>query len=158
MLTDSRMMWAMPENFINNPDIILGFDFGTKYIGVAVGQTITRTASPVTTLLALDGIPQWEEIDTLIKRWKPNVLIVGIPLNMDDTVQLMTFRARRFMKRLQAKFKLPTHGVDERLSSWEAKTHDTFSDQKRKRPSFADKTLHAKAAAILVEQWMAEQA
>ncbi len=142
---------------MKTPDIILGFDFGTKYIGVAVGQTITKTASPVTTLLAKDGVPQWEEIESLITHWKPTGLIVGIPLNMDDTVQAMTFRARRFMKRLQAKFKLPVHEVDERLSSWEALDRDRSSSSKRKKVKNSDKTLHAKAAAILVEQWMMER-
>jgi len=138
-------------------DIILGFDFGTKHIGVAIGQTITQTASPVTTLSAKDGIPNWEEIARLITQWKPTILIVGIPLNMDDTVQLMTFRARRFMQRLQTKFKLPTFAVDERLSSWEAaNSHDAFSG-KRKKVKIGDKTLHAKAAAILIEQWMLDR-
>lgn len=127
---------------------VLGFDFGMKHIGVAVGQSITKTASPLITLLAKDGIPNWEQINDLIKQWQPQDLIVGLPLNMDGSQQRLTFCTRRFIKRLQAKFKLPVHEVDERLSSWEAK-------QKTKKPK--DPKTHAYVAVLLIEQWFTEQ-
>ncbi len=135
---------------------LLGFDFGMKHIGVAVGQTITQTASPVTTLQARDGIPNWTELQALIDRWKPSELVVGVPFNMDGSSQLMTFCARRFIKRLTAKFNLPIHEVDERLTSWEAKTRNEFKLKKSKTKR-KDQEDHATAAVIIVEQWMADQ-
>ncbi len=128
------------------PKTILGFDFGLKHIGVAVGQSITHTSSPLTTLSAKDGIPNWPEIEALILKWTPNELIVGLPLNMDGSDQRLTFCTRRFIKRLHAKSKLPVHEVDERLSSWEAQQ---YASGKKK-----DNKIHAYAAAILVEQWL----
>jgi len=74
-----------------NTTVILGFDFGMKYIGVACGQTITNSASPVACIRAVDGIPNWEEIAALITKWRPTILVVGNPLNMDDTPQDITF-------------------------------------------------------------------
>lgn len=130
--------------------MVMGFDFGMKYIGVAVGQSITRSATPLTALLAKDGIPQWNEIQTLLDKWKPEAIVVGIPLNMDGTEQPMTLAAKRFANRLKARFKLPVHPVDERLSSWEAMDRLTKENKKNV------KLLNATAAAILVEQWLSD--
>lgn len=129
------------------PKAVLGFDFGMKYIGVAVGQSVTKTASPLTTLNAKDGIPHWPDIQALIEQWHPNDLVVGIPLNMDGTEQPITFCARRFAKRLENKFYLPVHTVDERLTSWEAKARQVKGNKN---------TLHALAAMIILEQWINE--
>lgn len=131
----------------------LAFDFGLKHIGVAVGQSITQTASPLTTLSAKDGIPDWEVIKTLIENWKPSDIIVGIPLNMDGTEQPMTFKARKFANRLKTRFQLPVHDVDERLSSYEAK-HRLLANAKRFDPRKLKQTIDAVAASILLEQWM----
>ena len=136
------------------PKVVLGFDFGMKYIGVAVGQAITHSASPVTTLTAKDGIPNWEELTQLIEKWRPQALVVGIPLNMDDSEQLLTLCARRFSNRLRTRYKLALYEVDERLSSWEAKQRTT-SINKSIKPK--DNKLHAQSAAILIEQWWTEQ-
>ena len=73
---------------------VLAFDFGTKSIGVAVGQEITGTASPLPALKARDGIPDWNVIEKLYEEWQPHVVVVGLPLNMDGTEQEMTQRAR----------------------------------------------------------------
>lgn len=138
--------------------IILGFDFGMKYLGVAVGQSITKTATPLTSLNTRDGIPNWDEIQMLIDTWKPDNLVVGIPLNMDGTKQEITFAAEKFIKRLHARFKLPVFPVDERLSTWEAKQR-TQNDKKDKNKTDKKnfKKINAMAAAILVEQWMNDQ-
>lgn len=133
-------------------DLILGFDFGMKYIGIATGQTFTKTATPLTSIRAVDGIPDWQEIAELINRWQPKALLVGIPTNMDGTTQLLTKCAAKFANRLKAKFKLPVYLVDERLSTWEAKQRLQAHD-----PRPTDKLvvqLNAEAAAILVEQWL----
>lgn len=125
--------------------MVLGFDFGMKYIGVATGQEITKTATPLKSLKAKDGIPNWDDVAKLISEWSPETLIVGNPLNMDDTSQDITFCAKKFANRLRHKFKLPVHLVDERLTTWEAK-------QRISTCSISE--YNAEAAAIITEQWL----
>ncbi|MBT1443288.1 Holliday junction resolvase RuvX [Shewanella sp. JM162201] len=100
---------------------VLGFDFGTKSIGVAVGQSITGSANPLTSIKAVDGIPNWDDIGKLINEWKPDLLVVGLPLNMDGTEQEMTQRARKFGNRLNGRFGIKIATVDERLTTADAK-------------------------------------
>ncbi|GAA0855753.1 Holliday junction resolvase RuvX [Aliiglaciecola litoralis] len=100
---------------------LLGFDFGTKSIGVAIGQQITGTASPLDALPAKDGIPDWDKIATIYDQWRPQIVVVGLPLNMDGTKQQVTFAAQKFANRLHAKFKIPVHTFDERLTTVDAK-------------------------------------
>lgn len=99
----------------------LGFDFGLGWIGVAAGQGLTRTASPLPPLRARDGIPDWDDIDALVRDWKPVGFVVGIPYNMDGSDSDMGRRANKFRKRLHGRYGLPAEGVDERLSSREAR-------------------------------------
>ena len=99
---------------------LLGFDYGLKNIGVAVGQELTQTASPLTVIKARDGIPNWDDIEALITEWKPELLIVGLPLNMDGTEQEMTVAARKFGNRLNGRFHVAVDWQDERLSTFEA--------------------------------------
>ena len=82
----------------------LGFDFGTKSIGVAVGQRITGTARPLPALKAQDGKPDWNIIEKLLKEWQPEAVIVGLPLNMDGTEQPLTARARNFANKIHGRF------------------------------------------------------
>lgn len=144
--------------------IVLGFDFGMKHIGVAVGQSLTGTARPVGTIVAKDGIPNWEHIKACITEWGPKQLVVGIPLHMDGSEQHLTHAARRFIKRLEEHTTLPIATVDERLSSWEAKRRlleRAEFEKTKERGKIKTKThkqqiddLNANAAAILVEQWL----
>jgi len=136
----------------NKVNIILGFDFGMKYIGLATGQTITRTATPLTCIPATDGIPDWELIAKLIAEWKPNIIVVGLPLNMDDSSQLLTHCATKFANRMKDKFKLPVHLVDERLSTWEAKQR--LGNKNTKLSNKELLKINAESAAVLVEQWL----
>src|SRR5690348_12316688 len=101
--------------------IVLGFDFGMKRIGVAVGQAITKSARPLTTLKANQGVPQWEVLNKLIKTWQPDALVVGIPLNMDGTEQPLTQAAAAFSNELKQRYGLPVYGMDERLSTKDAR-------------------------------------
>lgn len=130
---------------------VLGFDFGMKHIGVAVGQTITRTATPLTSLKAVDGIPQWDEIGKLIKTWGAKALIIGLPLNMDGTEQPITAAAKKFGNRLGAHFKLPVHPVDERLTTAEAKQQlfDTAGYRALDKTS-----IDSFAAKLILESWL----
>lgn len=99
---------------------LLGFDYGLKNIGVAVGQQLTQTASPLTVIKARDGIPNWDDIKALLDEWQPELLIVGLPLNMDGTEQAMTAAARKFGNRLNGRFQIAVEWQDERLSTFEA--------------------------------------
>ncbi|MEZ2745648.1 Holliday junction resolvase RuvX [Halopseudomonas bauzanensis] len=135
---------------------VLGFDYGTRQIGVAVGQTLTGSANPLRELRARDGIPDWDQIGALLKEWQPDALIVGLPLNMDGSPSEMSARAEKFARRLHGRFQLPVHCVDERLSTFEAK--QTLRDSGRGAPtSYRDNPVDSLAAALLLETWLAGQ-
>ena len=100
----------------------LAFDFGTKSIGCAIGQSITGTAQALPAFKAQDGIPNWEAIEKCLKEWKTDVVIVGLPLNMDGTEQNLTLLARKFANRLQGRFGVNVHLQDERLTTTQARS------------------------------------
>lgn len=129
---------------------VLGFDFGTKHIGVAVGQTVTGTATPLTSLKAENGIPKWTDIDALIKEWGPQALIVGIPLNMDGTEQLLSKQAKKFANRLADRYPLPVHRVDERLTTVEAKQQ--LFEQGGHR-ALTKSQIDSYSAKLIIESW-----
>lgn len=127
---------------------VLGFDYGTKRIGIAVGQTLTRTATPLTTLRTLHGEqPDWERIQALIREWKPGALVVGLPYNMDDTEAEIAPRVKRFARQLDGRFHLPVHLVDERLTSHEA-------EQRLGSGAEGDGHIDSLAAALILETWL----
>lgn len=101
--------------------VLLGFDYGEKSIGVAVGQTQTRQAQPLTTVAVRNREPDWSTVSKLIGEWRPFALVVGLPLNMDDSENWMTAAAKKFGNRLSGRYNLPVHMVDERLTSVTAK-------------------------------------
>jgi len=123
---------------------VMAFDFGLRHIGVAVGQTITGTATPLTTLAARDGRPDWPALVALVRDWRPAALLVGLPLNMDDTESAMSERARRFANTLERQTALPVHLVDERLTS------------RAVREAGPDRT-HEHAAVLIAETWLNAQ-
>ena len=131
------------------PKLLLGFDYGTKQIGVAVGQMITRQARELCNLKAQDGIPRWEQIEALIKEWQPDALVVGLPLNMDGTPSDMCVRAEKFARRLNGRFNLPVHTHDERLTTFEAKGQRLSQGQQR--GSYREQPVDALAAALLLQ-------
>lgn len=100
---------------------LLAFDFGTRSIGVAIGQRITGTARPLTAIKAQDGTPDWNIIGRLLKEWQPEAVIVGLPLNMDGTEQPLTARARNFANKIHGRFGVAITLHDERLSTVEAR-------------------------------------
>lgn len=130
--------------------IVLGFDFGLKRIGVAVGQMITGTATPLPLLPARDGAPDWQKVKALIDEWQPQILLVGLPLNMDDTEQETTHLAKRFGNRLNGRFNLPVEWVDERLSSVEA---EAILLETKTTAGRTQMNIDSLSAKIIVEQW-----
>lgn len=131
--------------------IYLGFDFGYKRIGVAVGQRLTGSASPLSTLDATLGIPDWGLIQTLIKQWRPTAMVVGLPTCIDGAEQYTTAASRGFARQLRKRFELPVHLVDERLSTMEARAHlfETGGYRKIKKSE-----VDSIAACIILEQWL----
>lgn len=100
----------------------LGFDYGAKFIGVAVGSAHSGLAQDLTTVATSSSGPDWTHISRLIEEWKPQALVVGLPLNMDDSPNAMTCAAQQFGNRLGDRYNLPVHMVDERLTTAAAKT------------------------------------
>ena len=101
---------------------VFAFDYGTKSIGLAIGQEVTGTARPLTSFKAQDGTPDWQKIEKLLKEWLPDVVVVGLPLNMDGTEQPLTARARKFANRIHGRFGVEVKLHDERLSTVEARS------------------------------------
>ena len=132
------------------PEVLLGFDFGTKRIGVAVGQTITKTARPLETLAAKAGEPQGDALAKLIKTWQPDALVVGIPLNMDGTEQPLTILARNFANYLRAQWQLPVYEVDERLTTRDAREQIFLKGGYK---ALQNRQIDSIAAQLILETW-----
>lgn len=135
---------------------LLGFDFGLKKIGVAVGQTITATASPVGIIRVQNGQLPEQDLQKFIITWKPSALIVGIPLNMDGTPSLLTAHAEKFAQSLETRCALEVHRIDERLTSRSA-WYELEEISERTRSKFKPKKLDAFAACLIIETWFASQ-
>ena len=126
------------------PRSFLAFDFGTKRVGVASGNTVTGTAQPLRTL-AEQGDARFAAIAKLVAEWKPDALVVGVPYHPDGAPHENTVRAQRFARQLHGRFKLPVHEVDERYTTTEALAGGAAD---------AD----AAAAALILEQFFRENA
>jgi putative holliday junction resolvase len=134
---------------------ILAFDYGTSKIGVAVGQRITGTASPLPPITARDGVPDWAGIETVLRQWPSTECLVGVPFNMDGSESEMSARARRFANQLRGRFGLTCHEVDERLSSREARDAQRQRDQRRGRKHDPRGHIDSLAACVILEAWLA---
>ena len=129
---------------------LLGFDFGTKRIGIAIAQEIIGTANPLKTITAIKHKPDWDSISKIIKEWQPDLLVVGLPLHMDGSEQPMTQAARRFSNQLNGRYQIPVALMDERLSSNEAES--ILNEQ---TGSFQDKAqIDMISAQLILQSWM----
>ncbi|MDH5784274.1 MAG: Holliday junction resolvase RuvX [Chromatiales bacterium] len=133
------------------PRTLLGFDFGTKRIGIAVGQELTRTATALVTLDSPDGGPDWVGISRLIEEWRPDALVVGLPLNLDGSESETARLAQRFGNRLAGRYNLPVFTADERFSSSEAEA--LLAAQGRFDKADIDKL----AAQLILQGWLEAQ-
>ena len=129
---------------------LLGFDFGPRKIGVAVGQTITGTATALETVRAQGQRPNWKRLEAIIREWQPVALVVGQPFNMDGSEEDWSQRVHRFARQLEGRFGLSVHLVDERLSSLEARRQLNIG------ADTADDRIDAQAAKLILETWLAE--
>jgi putative Holliday junction resolvase len=133
---------------------VIGFDFGLKRIGLATGQLITGTASPLVTLRAVNQSPDWDSIEKHIRQWQPDALIVGIPYLLDGGESEITRAARNFSNKLAHRFGLPVYTVDESLSSYEA---EQTLGQSLKISKHNKHEVDKMAAAIIVQRWLDSQ-
>lgn len=133
---------------------LLVFDYGTKNIGVASGQTITHSANPLAPLKAKDGIPDWNQIEKLLTEWKPDLVLVGLPLNMDGSESELGARARKFANRIHGRFGTKIEMVDERLTSFEAKGEVMSRGGSR---DYKNNPVDSIAARLILEGWFERQ-
>ncbi|QKI88510.1 Holliday junction resolvase RuvX [Thiomicrorhabdus xiamenensis] len=136
----------MPKKAIEGN--VIGFDFGLRRIGVAIGQTITQTASPETIVDSRDGKPDWDRITELFERWQPVAIVVGLPMRLDGSEQPLTQPARKFGQRLSGRYGKPVFFIEEQLSSIEAEQR--HGAKKQRKSSHIDDH----AAQIILENWL----
>lgn len=134
---------------------ILVFDWGLKQIGVAAGNTETRTCQPLPILHAKDGRPDWQQLAKILDDWQPKLLLVGEPLNMDGSPGVLHQRADKFARRLHGRFGLPYKLVDERLSSYAAKAE---LKEQGHRGNYHNKPADSLAAVLIFETWLEQEA
>lgn len=130
---------------------IMAFDFGIRKIGVAIGQRVTCTSRPLTIFKARNGMPDWQKIEKLLNEWQPDVVVVGLPLNMDGSEQLLTVRARKFANRLHGRFGVQVVLHDERLSTIEARARLFMRGGYR---ALKIGQIDANSAVIILESWL----
>jgi putative holliday junction resolvase len=139
------------------PKIVLAFDFGLRRIGVACGDTVSRSASVLQTVPADSGKPRWEAIAALLRDWQPDLAVVGLPYNVDGSDSEQTLAARAFAAELARRYTLQVALVDERYSSLEAEARlrsARESGLRRRRVAKAD--VDAAAACVILERWFSE--
>ena len=130
--------------------MIMAFDFGTQKTGMAVGQALIESANPLSLFPMKDGIPNWDNLLKIVKQYQPDLFIVGLPLNMDDSESELSTRARKFARRLRHQTNIETLMVDERLTTREARDElDHYQAQGRGKKLSADSL----AAALFIESW-----
>ncbi len=125
--------------------VLLAFDFGTRRVGVASGNRVTHTATPLTTLAHGNAEARLAAIGQLIAEWQPAALVVGVPRHPDGAAHDNTRRAERFARQLHGRFGLPVHEVDERYTTTEAL-------------AMGAEDVDAAAAALILEQYFNQQA
>lgn len=126
---------------------IMGFDFGTRWIGTAIGQTITQTASPLKTFETKNNKPDWNGIEKQIKEFSPDLLVIGLPLNADGEEQDISQKARKFSRQLEGRFHIKTEMVDERLT-----TRQVYIDSAENH--LTKQQIDAASAVLITQSWL----
>lgn len=129
---------------------LIGIDYGAARIGVASGQMVTKTATPITTIIAKNGTPDWVKFDKLIKQWRPDEIIIGLPIDTKNRETAITKEARGFAKKIQERYQKPVHLINETFSTREARWR---LEEVQQKPNSHLK-VDALAACIILETWM----
>ena len=139
----------------NSARTLVALDYGARRIGVATGSCLTGAATPLTTLNARKGEPDWPALDEIVGEWQPDLLVVGLPYNADGTDSAMTSIVRDFAAAVQSRYELQVELIDERYTSMEAEAH--LKDERRRgvrNKKLTKQDVDAKAAQIIAESWM----
>jgi putative Holliday junction resolvase len=145
---------APPATTVAQPAVVIGFDFGARRIGVAVGNLLSRSARALEVVANGEAGPDWVRLDALLREWRPDRVLVGLPLMLDDSEQRNSRAARTFAEQLGQRYRVPAILVDERHSSQEAAQRFAAlraSGKARRKHAAA---LDALAAEIIVERWL----
>jgi putative Holliday junction resolvase len=146
----------MPEP--SRPQIVLAFDFGLRRIGVACGDTVSRSAVGLEAVPANAAGPRWEVIAALMRDWQPDMAVVGLPYNVDGSDSEQTRNARSFAAELARRFGLEVAMVDERYSSLEAEARlKAARESGSRRRRYAKSDVDAAAACVILERWFSEK-
>ncbi|URJ24159.1 Holliday junction resolvase RuvX [Blochmannia endosymbiont of Camponotus sp.] len=134
-------------------DIVMAFDFGTKHIGVAIGQKLTCTVHPLIVLQSQFGVPNWKHIKDIYNTWKPMILVVGLPLKIDGSEQPITILAKIFATQLKEQFPVTVEMHDERFSTSEARLNyfELYHDNLCVKPNIK---IDAIAAGVILKSWL----
>lgn len=127
---------------------VLAFDFGEKRVGVAVGQTVSRTAQALTTIAVKRGCVDWTKVAAIVEDWDPTSFVIGMVMTADGAPHSLAIMIERFARQLTGRFKRPVSFVDERLSSYIARGH----------ASAGRHDVDALAAQVILETWLEESA
>lgn len=138
------------------PETVIAFDFGLRRIGVAVGQQVTNSASPLDVVPVGDDGPDWGRIDTLIREWRPDRILVGLPTREDGSPSEIGSHARAFASALE-KFELPVETVDERYSSLEAEALLKSQRAEGLRGRIRKGMVDSSAAMLIAERWLKKE-
>lgn len=155
LLTNGATDEAKSQPAHGQPRTVLGFDYGEKRIGVAVGQAVTASATPLNCVRTPGARGNWPLITELLQTWQPEVLVVGLPLTLDGGEQPLSVAARRFARRLRGRYGLPVYLVDERLSTREADTLLRASGTRAHARRVVQ--LDGIAAKLIAETWLGDQ-
>jgi len=131
--------------------VFIGFDFGTRNIGVAVGQKITNSSTALSPILAKQGNPNWLHIDTLMKEWQPTALVVGVPYKIEGGAFRVTKLAKRFIEQLKTRYKITVYSTEERLTTKSAR-EEIFARGGYK--ALQKQSVDSAAARLILEEWM----
>ncbi len=129
---------------------LIGFDYGKKRIGVAVGQEWTHTASALETIISTAGKPNWLAMQRIVGQWQPHAFVLGLPLNDDGSDHPVTKSVRKFSRQLQDKHPMPVYHIDERLSSAEARNLMENKRHLKRNKGEIDKL----AAKLILQSWL----
>lgn len=141
------------------PRTLLAFDFGKKRIGIAVGQELTKSATPLTTLHNSAATIDWRALDEIVAQWQPQALVVGLPLNADGSQHHVSRAAKQFGNQLRARYNLDIYWVDERLTSHEAQRMIATGRPagKGRRAGSNKGEIDRMAAKLILESWFNQQ-
>lgn len=145
----------MPEAVMADAGTVLAFDFGTKRIGVAVGESMIGLAHPLAQIVGEETEPRFAAIAKVIAEWQPRRLVVGLPLTEEGASQESTRRAQRFARQLEGRFGLPVSFVDERYSSVDA---EAGMREAGARKAINEKRVDSAAAQLILQQYFHEHA